>query len=247
MWRLMCHMNSAFHSNGTIATVALLMALLVCAALLRIRTMRQRASAASIRKAPPQRRVFPFDTVRLSAIGEPMLKKARRHHRPLSMVVFEFGDLPELQAVFEGRIASSFGPLIARRLQLIAPLRGVVVRTGPTTFVVLLPNFNGARTRRAILRTLGRACCIEFDIANGEVLLLAEYTTDVLHSDAESIAQVYRELSTELAVQRRQGEHHRASIKRERESHTRPLRMAPPANASSPSSLGESATTATAA
>jgi GGDEF domain-containing protein len=217
---------STIHVQLVIATVG---------ALLGIWTVRQRAlravastTPASAATAPfPSKRGFPEDTRRLSAVGDAMLYKTRKEHRPLSLAVFDFSDLPELQAVFEGRIASGFGALIARRLQLIAPAKGVVVRTGPTTFVVLLPNFDSTRARLAIRSALGRACCIEFDVGNSEILLVPEFTTQTVRSDAESIAQVYRDLRTELARGLQHTERRQAYLKRERESHTRPMRLAP--------------------
>lgn len=203
-------------------------------ALLGIWTVRQRAIAASVPQPqqpvestlPAQRKSFPVDTERLSAIGGALLARTRRDGQPLSLAVFDFSDLPELQAVFEGRISSSFGALIAGRLQLIAP-KCLVVRTGPTTFAVLLPNIDGSRTRLAIRAALGRACCIEFDVGHSEILLVPEFTTQTVRSDAASIEQVYQAMRNSLAQGLRNTERRQAYLKLERESHTsRPMRLA---------------------
>jgi GGDEF domain-containing protein len=203
-------------------------------ALLGMWTVRQRArpalaplsQSAVDGQVPAQKKTFPSDTQRLSAVGDAMIAKARSDRQPLSIAVFDFIDLPELQSVFEGRIANSFGALIAKRLQLIAPTRGVVVRTGPTTFAVLLPNFDGGRTRLAIRAALGRACCIEFDVGNSEILLVPEHAAQTVRSETTSIEQVYQQLRTELAQGQRHTERRQAYLKLERESHTRPMRLA---------------------
>lgn len=208
-------------------------------ALLGMWTVRQRARPVPAAPAPPaaaapaplSRKTFPADTTRLAALGDAMLCKCRRQGQPLSIAVFDFSDLPELQAVFEGRIANGFGSLIAGRLQLIAQAKGVVVRTGPTTFAVLLPNFDANRARMAIRAALGRACCIEFDIGHSEILLVPEFAVRTVHGDAESIEQAYQNLRAELARGLRHTERRHAYLKRERESHTRPMRLAPTAMA----------------
>lgn len=204
-----------------------------CGAFLGMWSVRQRSCPAAIAApaaagpAPAHKKVFPSDTERLSEVGGAMLRQARKDKQPLSIALFDFSDLPELQAVFEGRIANSFGSLIAARLQLIAPGRSAVVRTGPTTFAVLLPNFDGAGTRAAIQVALGRACCIEFDIGNSEILLVPEFATQTVRTDARSIGQVYQQLRAELAQDLLRTERRHAYLKLERESHTRPVRLPP--------------------
>jgi GGDEF domain-containing protein len=202
-----------------------------CGALLGMWAVRRRSAPAATRDEPvlPQKRTFRSDTQRLSAVGDAMLQKCRKENRPLSIAVFDFSDLPELQAVFEGRIAVSLGALIARKLQEIAPVKGVVVRTGPTTFAVLLPNFDRGRARLAIGNALGKGCCVEFDVGNSEVLLVPDHATRTVRAESASVEQVHGELCAELVKGQQHAERRQAYLTLERESHTRPQRLAPAA------------------
>jgi GGDEF domain-containing protein len=112
---------------------------------------------------------------RLRLVGSKLLEKCRAQYKPLTVALFDFGDLPELQAVFAGEVASDLGPTIAKKLKAIAPRRGLVMRTGPTAFMVLLPNFDAARTRETISATFGRACCVEFASGDHEMLLVPDF------------------------------------------------------------------------
>jgi GGDEF domain-containing protein len=196
------------------------------AGLLGMWVVRKRATQEPAGNAPevPNELVAGGHASRLSIVGDAMLRKARTSNRPLSIAVFDFSDLPELQAVFDRRIAASLGPMIAARLQGIAPGKGVVLRTGPTKFAVLLPRFDTVRTHRAVRAALGKACCLEFDIADTEILLVADYSTRVVRRDMGSVAEVYQQLSLGLAKGRQYAERRQLYLKLERESHTRPRR-----------------------
>lgn len=213
------------------STVAVQLFTATCGALLGMWVVRRRSSvpAAGDEPALPQKKTFPSDTQRLSVVGDAMLQKCRKENRPLSIAVFDFSDLPELQAVFEGRIAVSLGALIASKLQAIAPVKGVVVRTAPTTFAVLLPNFDAGRTRLAIGNALGKGCCVEFDVGNSEVLLVPDYASRTVRAESTSVEQVHRELCAQLVKGQQHAERRQAYLTLERESHTRPQRLAPAA------------------
>lgn len=197
------------------------------AGLLGIWVVRKRYSppVAVGEPAGAQRKAFRSDTNRLSVVGDAMLHKTRKANQPLCIVVFDFSDLPELQTFFGGPFATSLGSEIAGKLQGIAPAKAAVVRTGPTRFAVLLPNFDGARARMAVREALGKACCLEFDLGNSEMLLVPEYTSQVVRREATSVEEVYQKLCRDLVKGQQHAERRQDYLTRERESHTRSLRL----------------------
>lgn len=198
------------------------------AGLVGIWVVRERASSPAATEGPgvaQPRKTFPADTRRLAAVGDALLRKARRNDQPLTVAVFVFADLPELQSVSEGQIARTFGSEIARKLQGIAAGKAVVVRTGPTRFAVLLRNFDSARTRQAIGAAFGKGCCLEFEMGNGEMLLVPEWRAQTVRRETASMEAVYLKLCAELVTGQRHAERRQEYIKRERESHTRPMRL----------------------
>jgi GGDEF domain-containing protein len=199
------------------------------AGLAGIWVVRERASSPAATDGPgvepTSRKTFPADTSRLVAVGDALLRKARRNDQPLTVAVFDFADLPELQSVSEGQLALTLGSEIARKLQGIAAGKAVVVRTGPTRFAVLLRNFDSARTRQAIAAAFGKGCCLEFEMGNGEMLLVPDWRAQTVRPETVSVEAVYLRLCAELVTGQRHAELRHEYIKRERESHTRPMRL----------------------
>lgn len=154
-------------------------------------------------------------------VGIKLLERTRALNQPLTVALFDFGDLPELHAVFAGDVAKDLGPMIAKKLKSIAPRRGIVVRTGPTSFMVLLPNFDATRTREAIAANLGRACCIEFAVGDHEMLLVPDFMVQTVRRDTSSVEDVYRILCSDLIRGQLHEERRQMYLKAERESHVR--------------------------
>lgn len=165
------------------------------------------------------------DTTRLAVVGNAMLQKTRKKNQPLSIAVFEFSDLPELQIVYEGQVPRDLGPTIEKRLRSVAATKGAVVRTGPITFTVLLPNFDTRSTLRAVYGAFGKACCLEFAEGGSEMLLLPDYLVKTIRRGTESVEDVYQVLHGDLLKAQRHTERRQLYLRRERESHTRPMTL----------------------
>lgn len=182
----------------------------------------------------------PLRQQRLAQVGKEMLARTRRLRQPLTVAVFDFSDLPELQAVFAGDVARDLGPMIARKLKAIARTRAVVVRTGKTTFTVLLPNFDSARARNAIATQFGKACCMEFAVGNEEILLVPDFLVQTVQPGTASVDDVYRMLRGDLLKGQQNEERRQANLKNERESYSRPKSPAamPPMAPTMPAPLG---------
>jgi hypothetical protein len=133
--------------------------------------------------------------------------------------------LPELQNVYQGEVPRDLGPTIGARLRSIAPAKGAVVRTGPTTFTVLLPNFDTRRTLLAVYGAFGKACCLEFAQDGSEMLLLPDFVVKTVRGGTESVEDVYQVLYRDLLKAQRHTERRQHYLRRERESHTRPMTL----------------------
>ena len=171
--------------------------------------------------APTERRKEPLRQRRLALVGNEVLARTRRQRQPLSVAVFDFSDLPELQAVVAGEVRRDLGPMIARKLKGIARSKAVVVRTGSTTFTVLMPTFDAARTRAAIAAQFGKACCIEFAVGGDEMLLVPDFLVQTVRPETSSVEDVYRMLRNDLVKGQLHEERRQAYLKSERESYSR--------------------------
>lgn len=218
---LLLALNSSVYVNLFLLTVTATIGLLA---------VRKRARPGVVREAAIERftdseavasvlpRQQPIRQRRLGLIGAELLQRARAQSKSLTVAVFDFSDLPELQAAFEGEAAVDLGPTIASKLKHLAPRKGVVVRRGPTTFMVLLPNFDAVRTRAAIARVFSRACCVAFPLGNHEMLLVPDFMVQTVHRDTSSVEDVYRMLCTDLIRGQRHDERRQLFTKLERES-----------------------------
>jgi len=173
----------------------------------------------------PDRKVSPGDASCLAVVGDAMLQKARKKNQPLSVVVFDFSDLPELQIIYEGQVPRDLGRTIANMLQNVAPAKGTVVRTGSTRFAVLLPNFDTRKTLRAVHAAFGKACCLEFALGDNEILLIPDYLVKTIRSDKESVEEVCEVLGGDIRRTQLHAKRRQIYLRRERESHSRPMTL----------------------
>jgi GGDEF domain-containing protein len=167
---------------------------------------------------------LPNSLRRMAQLGNSMLRKCRNAGQPLSLVVFDFCELPELQVVFGRRVIPGLGVAIAKKLQGISVTRAVVMRTSLTRFAVLLPAFDAAAARRAVKDALGKACCLDFDVGDSEMLLVPEFAVRAVHRDEEFVEAVYQNICLELLTARDQAQRRHQYLTLERESHTRSQR-----------------------
>jgi GGDEF domain-containing protein len=173
----------------------------------------------------PGRKVFLGDAACLAVAGNEMLQKARKKNQPLSIVVFDFSDLPELQYIYQGQVPRDLGRTIEIKLRSVAPDKGTVVRTGPTTFTVLLPNFDTRKTLRAVCEAFGKACCFEFAMGDNEILLIPDYLVKTIRRGSESVEDVYQVLRAELLKAQLHAKRRQIYLRRERKSHSRPMTL----------------------
>ena len=157
------------------------------------------------------------------AAGDEMLRRSRNGKFALSVAVFDLSDLPELKSVFGARIVQEVIIKITAKFQAVASGRGLVVRTDPTVFTVLLPGFGRDRALTLIRDVMGHPCCIELDGSDEEIVLMPEFRVQTVRPETNSIAQVYETLRCEIAKAHQLEQKRRRYLQRERESHTRPM------------------------
>lgn len=184
-------------------------------------SQRTTAPRIAIGATPPQAKAESSPKASLLELGEAMLRQSRRDHEPLSLLVFELDDLPELEAVFGQHLTRMVLAKTTTCLRCLAMRRGLAAWTTPTIFTAVVPGVTGDRIATALEATLGPACCIELESGEDEILLVPEYRVQTV-GQTESLQQAYdaayREI-TKARLDRQRREHY---LTRERESHSRP-------------------------
>ena len=167
-----------------------------------------------------------FNRAGLLAYGGALLDKARREQRAVGVVVFDFEDLLEVRDIYGNKIYQQVLDHVVVKLRTVAGPRGVCARTGKAQFTLVLPGCGHERARRAVHRVLGSPTRIELDTGEDEIVLVPDFMVESTRGD-EPIAQVYGAICRDLLAQRQQEHRRRSYLQRERESHSRPMPLAP--------------------
>lgn len=175
----------------------------------------------------PVQRSWAEETGAMVAAGEAMLQRCRRENVALSVAVFDLTDLPELKSVFGSQVAQEVIARITVKFQRMATNRGLVVRTGPTVFAVLLPGFGRDRALSTIRSVMGHPCRIELEDRNEEVVLIPEFKVLAVRGDTASIEEAYTGLRRDISQAHTLELQRRKYLQRERESHTRLIDLLP--------------------
>lgn len=157
-------------------------------------------------------------------VGEEMLRQSRRDNQPLSVLVFELRDLPELECVFGSRVAKKAVAKMTAKLERMATSKGLALRTGPTIFTVLLPGVGRDSARAGIHAMLGQPCCIEFDAGDDEIVLVPEFMVQTV-CDTESLQEVYEGLCSDIKQSPLTEQRRQKYLERQRESHSGPMEL----------------------
>lgn len=158
----------------------------------------------------------------LCVMGENMLRKARAAGQPLSLVVMQVHDLPEVELVFGRAAAAQAIHQVMDRLTLVAARNGLLVRSAADTFALLVPESGAEATVAAVNARFGEPCVIEFESDGAEVLLVPDVRVHTLEV-GESVQQVYERTCRLIAQERGREELRCDYIRKEREAYTRPM------------------------
>lgn len=166
-----------------------------------------------------------LDQEAMFKIGNEMLCRSSGNHQPLSVVVFDLSDLPELECIFGVQAAEEIIAETVARLQGLATRKGLAVRTSATVFTVLLPGIGHDEALDLIGAALGQPCCIELEAGGDEIMLVPEFMVRTVFGHAVSIKETFESLCRDIAQTRLDEERRKKYLERERESHSRPKKL----------------------
>lgn len=161
------------------------------------------------------------------ARGERMLRHARRNGQRLSLLVIQFPDLPELQALFGRDAADEAVRVIMEVLCKVAGQKSLAIRTQADTFALVLRRCTG-QLGAVLRRWLAQAYSVELDWSGEEIVLVPDVQAAVIN-DGDSVAATYSAVCAAIRAKRHHEELRREYLRREREAHSAHLAAAPQA------------------
>ena len=147
----------------------------------------------------------------------------RAREAPASMVVLEFADLREVYDIYGAPIARKVVARIVRRLRAAAGARGLVGRTGPAQFAVVLPGATQEKALRRLQRGFGTPARIEFDAGDSEIVLVPDVLVDTAEAGTQAMQGLYRDMCRELSRFQKDERRRLSYLASERERHSRPM------------------------
>lgn len=186
------------------------------------------SSGAAARPARSQR-VTAIDACAAFRRGDEFLHRARRDRVPVTVLVLELHDLPELECVFGGQTARKAIDHTMAGLQRVAGAQGMVLRTDPTLFTVLLPDSDREDTLDLLRTAFGQSCSLELETDGEDLVLVPEFAMRILCTETLPLVDVHHGLCCEIQQARTREQQRQDYLQRERESHSRPMSLpAPP-------------------
>lgn len=155
----------------------------------------------------------------LSVVGEKMVAAARASGQPITLVVMQVYDLPEVELVFGRSAAEEVIDEVMTQLTRMAARKGFVVRSKADTFALLIPGMNAQATMAALGARFGRPCAIEFELGEDEILLVPDVKVHTLDA-GESLREVYTRVGRLIARERGREQLRCEYLRSEREAHT---------------------------
>lgn len=202
---------------------ALFLGLAALVALLAWRGMALLPARGVTKQVATAPRSFSANRAALAEIGDTMLAQARRDDEPLSMIVFDQSDLPELRSIFGAEAAQHMLATVGATLHALAGSRGFSVRTEASVFTVLMPGHDLELALARVRQALGDTYAIEVGPQHDEMLLVPDFLAKAVNSDVRSIADLYLSMRAAIVNAQRNEQRRRDYLQSERESHsTRP-------------------------
>lgn len=180
-------------------------------------------SPAAPHRAEHGQRVTAIDACAAFRRGDEFLQRCREGRVPVTVLVFELHDLPELECVFGAGAARQAIARATAKLQRVAGTQGLVLRTDPTLFTVLLPDTDREDTLDLLRGAFGESCSLEVEADGEDVVLVPEFALRILSTETLSLVDVHHGLRCEIQQARAREERRRDYLQRERESHSRPM------------------------
>lgn len=155
--------------------------------------------------------------------GDEFLQRCRDDRVPVTVLVYELHDLPELECVFGAGAARNAIEQATARLHRIAGSEGRVLRTDPTLFTLLLPDTDKEDALDMLRAAFGESCSLELETGDEDLVLVPEFALRILSTEALPLVDVQHGLCCEIQQARTRERQRREYLQRERESHSRPM------------------------
>jgi diguanylate cyclase (GGDEF)-like protein len=217
--------NPAFQATATFAPVAHMPS--------RIRPSRAgewlRSIFAPVGRIPEEhidRSTGLYNRAGLFAAANELLR-SRAADAPVSAILIDFADLREVRDIYDNAIAGKVVDRMIRRVRCVAGRRGLLGRTGPSQFTVVLPDAAAERALRCLQRGLGKPARVEFDAGDSEIVLVPDLVIDTAEPGEDRIQPLYRDMCGELARIRNDERRRMKRLTSERERHSRPMSLPP--------------------
>lgn len=157
--------------------------------------------ARSFGRAPAGGGATVQDRALLGVAGEKLLRTARAHGQSPALAVLQIDDLPELELVFGRAAVDQVIEAVMTELTRAAAHIGLVARTAPDTFALLMPGGGAEATVAAIQARFGKPCSIEIEFGGEEILVVPEVMVHAL-APHDAVSQVYDDLCRSIAQAR---------------------------------------------
>lgn len=115
----------------------------------------------------------------VTELGAPLLDRSRRNGEPLTVLVFDFADLADVEAIYGEQSRQRMLGIIGRRLRRLAGRDGLALRATKSRFLVLLPGRDRAHAMDHVAAHLGRHCSFEMESGEVQELLLVPRVTNL--------------------------------------------------------------------
>lgn len=158
--------------------------------------------------------------------GTETLQACAADHKPATLVLMDCADLQEVRTIYGRQTSRRVMARLVRKLNAIGGERGVVARTGPAEFALLLPGLSRDKAGLAIDRVLGRPGCIEYDAGDSEIVMVPNLAVAELDGEHGGLSQAHADLRTQVQQRIHQQTEHERYLKQERERHSRPAPLA---------------------
>lgn len=189
-------------------------------AAIAFRATKVAASARACKVAPFELQSWSANGNALMEVGDDLIERCQREKQPLSVVIFDQTDLPELQSIFGRDVAEQMVSQLARKLHAMAPGKGLSIRTDENVFTVLMPGFDRKGSLAAVRQALGSTCSVEFTSGEDEIVLVPDFVIHTVRSGAGSMKEIYRALRRDMKQQQKNESRRQLYLRRERESHS---------------------------
>ncbi|MGE0331321.1 MAG: GGDEF domain-containing protein [Ramlibacter sp.] len=163
----------------------------------------------------------------LMARGAEALYACAADHKPATLVVMDCADLQEVRTIYGRQTSRKVMARLVRKLNTIAGERGVVARTAPAEFALLLPGVPRDKACQAIDRALGRPGCIEYDAGDSEIVMVPHFAVTQLECEPQGLREAYASQRALVQQRMQQQAEHERYLTLERERHSRPAPLAP--------------------